>query len=179
MKKITLSPGQKEMMAALKPIVQLGTSGVRSCTPFPLRLSTLIAGPTGVGKSRFVRALAAECKVPFWEARAGSWIPVGARNGNSTMDSLISWIYQQKKGLIFIDELDKVSSSESNWQISNRQEIMSICDLRVELTAVKPHEGSLSAEIQGQSGAHPAPPFPRALSASRWLRFPQPLRPAQ
>ena len=150
MNKITLSPGQREMMAALKPIVQLGTSGVRSCTPFPTRLSTLIAGPTGVGKSRFVRALAAECKVPFWEARAGSWIPVGARHATSTLETLIGWIYQHKKGIIFIDEIDKISSSDSDWQVGNRQEIMSICDLRVELSAIKSDESSWPPEIAQQ-----------------------------
>jgi SpoVK/Ycf46/Vps4 family AAA+-type ATPase len=66
------------------------------------------------------------------------------------LETLIAWIYQHKKGIIFIDEIDKISSSDSEWQVGNRQEIMSICDLRVELTAIKINEGSWPPEMAEQ-----------------------------
>ncbi len=96
-----------------------------------------------------VNVLSKECNVPLWQARAGSWIPLGSKNGNSTLETLIGWISQHDKGLIFIDEIDKISSSESDWQVANRQEIMAITDLQVELTAVKPKEISLPQEMAG------------------------------
>jgi len=125
-----LSPGQARALESLRPILKLATGGTRSSLPLNPRTTSLIIGPSGSGKSHLVRTLAHEAGLPFWETNMANWIVMGARNGNSTLASLIRWIQEIKSGVIFLDELDKLSGS-GEWTNSIRLEVHDLIDARV------------------------------------------------
>ncbi|MBC7980363.1 MAG: ATP-binding protein [Armatimonadetes bacterium] len=117
-------------MDKLRPIIALATSGLTSKLPLKPRTSSLIVGPSGMGKSHLARELAKEAGVPFWEANVASWIVLGAKGGNQTLPSLVTWIANRKSGLIFLDELDKLTS-QGEWTNAIRLEIHDLIDGRL------------------------------------------------
>lgn len=125
-----LSPGQQRVLQALRPILKLATCGIRSSLPLKMQTSSLIVGKSGTGKSYLVRELAREVGVPFWEANVANWIVMGARNENSTLSTLVKWIVNTKNGVIFLDELDKLTGM-NEWTNAIRLEIHDLADGRV------------------------------------------------
>lgn len=125
-----LSPGQERVMTKLRPIVTLATSGMISKLPMKPRTSSLIVGPSGMGKSHLARELARDAGLPFWEADVASWIVLGAKSGNQTLQSLVKWIVNRKSGLIFLDELDKLNA-QGEWTNAIRLEIHDLIDGRL------------------------------------------------
>lgn len=139
-----LSPGQRKAAEILRGIIRLATGNLRRSLPLSTRTNTLIAGRSGSGKSHLVRALAIEAGIPLWEMNVSNWIVLGARNGGPTLDSLISWIDDNDAGIIFLDELEKISDSNP-WYNSIRLEIHSICDGNI------PESALSSADIYDMS----------------------------
>ncbi len=125
-----LSPGQQKVLEALRPILKLATCGIRSALPLKMQTASLIVGKSGTGKSHSVRELAMEAGVSFWEANVASWIVLGARNGNATLTSLVKWIVNNKNGVIFLDELDKLTGM-NEWTNAIRLEIHDLIDGRI------------------------------------------------
>jgi len=88
--------------------------------------------------------------MPFWEANMGSWIVLGARSETHTFESLANWIFRHESGVIFLDELDKLSgSSGSDWLNFVRLEAHDLLDSRVPDGAVVPAGVSKLEELAG------------------------------
>lgn len=124
---LILSPGQRKTAEKLRGTIQLATGNFRQFLPLVARTNTLVAGQSGCGKSHLVRALALEAKLPLWETNVSNWIVLGARTGEPTLESLTAWIAVNRAGIIFLDELEKISDPNP-WHNSIRLELHSICD---------------------------------------------------
>jgi len=122
-----LSPGQRQTAESLRRIIHLATGNTRQFLPLATRTNTLIAGQSGTGKSHLVRTLAAEARLPLWETNVANWIVLGARYGEPTLQSLSAWIAEHHAGIIFLDEIEKISDANP-WYNSIGLEIHSICD---------------------------------------------------
>ena len=118
------------MAESLQPILQLATCGIRSSLPLRPRTNSLIVSQSGSGKSFLVTTLAANAGIPIWHENISNWIVLGSRNTNSTFTSLVRWIYENKRGVIFLDELDKITSPHE-YSNAVRNEAMSLLDYRV------------------------------------------------
>ncbi|MBC7980859.1 MAG: ATP-binding protein [Armatimonadetes bacterium] len=147
--KIVLSPGQEQALEKLRPLVDLATSGICKRLPFRPRTSVLLIGPSGTGKSHIAKELARQCNLPFWEANMANWIVLGARSETHTFKLLADWIHQHDSGVIFTDELDKLSGSGSDWLNSVRLETHDLLDGRVPNAAVVPSGISKLEELAG------------------------------
>ena len=123
------SPGQKQVLESLRPVLKLATGAFKSSLPLRARTSTLIVGQSGTGKTHVVRELAKEAGVAFWEANVACWLVLGAHGGNPTLVSLARWIVKNKRGVIFLDELDKLTSM-NEYTSAVRLEIHDLADSR-------------------------------------------------
>ncbi len=124
----------------------------------PTRVHTLLTGPSGTGKSFLARALAKEAGLPIWEGNVSTWIVLGARNGNSTLVSLVEWIHKTPKGVIFLDELEKpfpASSGGSSgaigeWFNSVKMELHDLLDGRVPEAAIQVDDSTINHTYGGE-----------------------------
>lgn len=80
--------------------------------------SILLVGPTGTGKTETVRAACEYLQIPFVETNASNIVPQGIK-GMSIEDVIISLyekagcdIQKAQRGLIFLDEFDKLNDSD-------------------------------------------------------------------
>jgi SpoVK/Ycf46/Vps4 family AAA+-type ATPase len=102
------------------------------------RFSRLIVGPSGVGKTHIVRALAEHLSVPLFSIDVSNWILLGAsaaeRNGQ-TWQHISEFIAKNERGIIFLDELDKLgrtgSVNDSAWAQHLRVEVYGLLDGRI------------------------------------------------
>lgn len=80
--------------------------------------SILLVGPTGTGKTETVRTACEYLGIPYFEANAANLVPQGIK-GTSLEDVLISLyelsgrdLSRAQKGLVFLDEFDKLNDSD-------------------------------------------------------------------
>ncbi|MFT4144022.1 MAG: AAA family ATPase, partial [Mobilitalea sp.] len=128
--KTILSRGQEDILKTLIPYAALATNGLVDRFPIVPRTATLIAGPSGVGKSRIVEELAKRLKLPLWNANVSGWQVQGARGDAPTLHNLFEWVQSQKRGIIFLDEVEKTSGT-SDWFSSVRLELHDVLDARL------------------------------------------------
>lgn len=96
------------------------------------RFATLIAAPSGVGKSFIAGTAARLLGAKLVRISAGSWMPMGARATAvpETIPMLAEAIDKNERTLLAIDEICKISSTESHWLEHIRTEIFEILDFR-------------------------------------------------
>lgn len=101
------------------------------------RFSRLIVGPSGVGKTYTVRALANALGVALYSIDASNWVTIGApatRVDGGTWQHICEFIVNNDRGIIFIDELDKVGPShgaDSERLQCLRVELFGLLDRRI------------------------------------------------
>jgi hypothetical protein len=125
-----LSPAQDRLVESLESVLHLATCGLRSSLAIRPRTHTMIVGPSGSGKSFIVNELASRMKIPIWHENISNWSPIGARGNNPTLSSLIRWLESIEKGIIFLDEADKINFP-SEFSNCSRTEIFSLLDHRI------------------------------------------------
>jgi adenylate kinase family enzyme len=104
--------------------------------PIKPRFSRFIVGPSGSGKTHIVRAVAEKLDLPFYATEASNWMPLGAseRSARTSWADLVEFILNNDKGMIFVDELDKLGDAETGantWKQFLRVEIFALLDRRL------------------------------------------------
>ena len=101
-----------------------------------LRLHTMIAGPTGCGKSSLVERLAHDTSAAFMRLSIGSWIVQGAdvSHGTPAVTQIVQLMLRSPRVIVFIDEFDKLSFDTKNaqdWTRSIANDIFDLLDGRL------------------------------------------------
>lgn len=100
--------------------------------PVTPRMNVLICSGTGTGKTFLSEQLARELGIPRLLLTFGNWIVSGARarGGLQTLPLIYSFIDKHERGIIALDEIDKVYSQEASgeWTRAVQLEIFSVLD---------------------------------------------------
>jgi len=125
-----LSRGQDQILKTLIPYAALATNGLVDKFPIIPRTATLIAGPSGTGKTRVVTELAERLKLPLWTVNMSGWLVQGARGDTPTIHNLFEWVESNPRGIIFLDEIEKIDGA-SDWFSTVRLEVHDVVDARL------------------------------------------------
>jgi SpoVK/Ycf46/Vps4 family AAA+-type ATPase len=97
------------------------------------RLDPLIVGPTGMGKSHLVRAVAQKLNLPVLRLTFNEWVVSGARSIPHTLRRLHAFIEDSARGIVHVDELDKFKSIHvSDWSTSVLGELLLLLDRSIQ-----------------------------------------------
>lgn len=103
--------------------------------PVTPRMNVLICGATGCGKTYLCHHLAEQLALPIIDLEYSNWVVTGAsvRGALQTLRLLYRHIEQHERGIIALDELDKIGASDatSDWTRSVHLELFSILDRRI------------------------------------------------
>ncbi len=129
---ITLFPYQRSAFSELTTSARVFFDGRWRGLPVAPRFNTLISGETGLGKTAIVRALARALRVPLYEISVASWILIGTsgRGGLPTWPSIFQFLTQESRGVIFVDEVDKLYGA-SEWTNYLRTELYNLLDRKL------------------------------------------------
>lgn len=96
---------------------------IRDCGLSP-RWATIIAAPTGLGKSTTAYMVASAVGASLCRVSAPSYMPSGAHNRSTkeTIGVIAQHVAQHDRTILFLDELDKISD-ETPWQGYCRNEL--------------------------------------------------------
>jgi hypothetical protein len=128
--RIILTGSQQALLAPLQAhwcVKQRGMS-VAGYDPRPI---PLIVGPSGSGKSALVRHFAKIENLPIKDFNVGTWIITGAKTEPITLDEIGNFIRGNERGVLFIDEVDKLSAT-TDWTRNIQQEIYALLDGRTD-----------------------------------------------
>jgi len=93
------------------------------------RFDSLVAGPSGSGKSELVRIVSRVIGVPVLRLSYAEWIVAGAKETPHTMERVHSFLTANERGIIQVDELDKFrSASTSDWSLAVLLELFHLLD---------------------------------------------------
>ena len=125
-----LSTGQKAVLTELIPIAKLALKAEKQTFPISYRTHSLVCGPSGSGKSFLMHKLADILQVPILFLNVANWTPVGGK-GEPTWIVIKEFIDENPKGIIVLDEIDKIGSENSEWIGHVRLEIFDLLDARI------------------------------------------------
>lgn len=155
-----LSPQQQSVINELLPIGTIATNGVRVGMPFPLRTHTLIAGPSGGGKSFLASLLGTRLGgLPTMTINVPSWVVLSARNEPWTFSLIAEKLSTTPHGMVIVlDETDKGNNNlTSDWSSTIFCELLSLLD------GVIPLATKLPMDIDDMSSWEFPPPNPPVL----------------
>lgn len=105
--------------------------------PVKPRFSRLITGPSGSGKTYIARCVAERLKIPFFSIDSTNWMPLGVNEkaAKPTWVDIASFLRRTERGLIIVDEVEKVGRSDSltnsTWVQFIRVEMFTLFDRRL------------------------------------------------
>lgn len=139
----SLTPSQLIVYDHLRAVADTFFHYRGSPSPVKLRLNSLIVGCSGVGKSFLAQLLAQELNLRYLELTVGSWIPVGARQSPTTIETITEALGTDAPLLIFLDELDKHRAQDNAWSLGHPLMMLvapfAICIYRIALTKFVEH----------------------------------------
>lgn len=131
-----LAPSQQAAFERLRDLAKTYFSTFWHDLPIKPRLTPLIVGPSGVGKTFLVRHLSKACSAGFLRMSYGEWQPIAARSSPSThaFDRIHNLLTQHGRVVIFIDELEKMRS-DHEWSNCVMQELFLLLDRNPSITS--------------------------------------------
>jgi len=128
-----LGAPQKKAMHALQSAYQVSIRAREmddvSISP---RTSCLMVAPSGAGKTFLAKSFAAQQKLPYMSINVSTWLLLGMKNEpeNYTLVQLAAFVAQNDKGVIYLDEMDKLNGT-SDWLTHLRMEIHNLLDAQL------------------------------------------------
>lgn len=105
--------------------------------PVKPRFSRLITGPSGSGKTYIARCVAERLQIPYYSIDSTNWMPLGVNEkaAKPTWVDIASFLRRTERGLIIVDEVEKVGRSDSltnsTWVQFIRVEMFTLFDRRL------------------------------------------------
>ncbi len=143
-----LSPQQEEALRQILPIAKIATSGTVANLPVRPRTHTLIAGPSGSGKSHIAREIGRMLGIPTMVINVSSWVVLSARNEPWTYSEICSWLDNNGSagGILVLDEVDKLNADgDTSWLNHIILEIHDLLDGVIPLAARLPNQPETDA----------------------------------
>lgn len=133
---VLLTPSQKGAFERLQALARLYFGNSWHDLPIKPRLTPLIIGPSGTGKTFLVRHLARACSAGFIRISFGEWQPIAARSSPSThtFDRIHNLLTQHGRVVIFVDELEKMRM-DHEWSNCVMQELFLLLDRNPSITS--------------------------------------------
>jgi len=127
---IRLSDSQSELLKPLRALWRMKQDG-RRVAGYDPRPIPLIVGPSGSGKTALVRYFAETEQLPMKDFNVGTWLVSGAKAEPPTLSEVADFLHEQKCGILFIDEVDKLYGN-TDWTRHVQQEIYAVLDARTD-----------------------------------------------
>ena len=147
---LPLTLSQERALSVLTGLASIQFKGTRIAGLRP-RTNALLVGPSGAGKTHVVTVFADRLGLPVLKLTVGDWIVNGARASEPcTMERVQSFVGTGRRGVIFIDELDKMRAHDNQWSLSLVTEVYGLLDRRVGLagSARSPWTAEHSANLR-------------------------------
>ena len=125
-----LSKQQESAIEELVPIGRLAISGKTKFLQLKPRTHTLICAPSGSGKSFLMEQLGQLIGVKILHLNISTWQPYSAKSGNYTWDVVVKFLQENEKGIILLDELDKLDG-DNEWSQFIQLEVHELLDGRI------------------------------------------------
>lgn len=138
-----LSPQQENVLRQILPIAKIATSGTVADLPVRPRTHTLVAGPSGSGKSHIAREIGRMLGIPTLVINVSSWVVLSARNEPWTFSEICTWLDAScsSGGILVLDECDKLTTGgDSSWLGHIILEIHDLLDGIIPLAARLPSQ---------------------------------------
>jgi len=134
-----LSPQQQVVLNQLLPVAKVATNGCRDDLPIQPRTASLLAGPSGNGKSFIALELGRRLSLPVLRINVSSWVVLSARNEPWTFSSIVQWVnsLQGGSGILVLDEADKLQGT-GEWVSCIRHEAHDLLDGVIPLATKMP-----------------------------------------
>lgn len=135
---VLLAPSQENAFAQLRALANVFFSTCWHDLPFRPRLTPLVVGPSGTGKSFLAQFLASTFSAGFLRISYGEWIPLGARSSPYThaFDRVHRLLCECRRAVIFIDELEKMRVDRmQEWSNCIMQELFLLLDRAPSITS--------------------------------------------
>jgi len=126
-----LTQSQRTAVKNLERMIKytlLSSRELEAQLPVKLRANTLIAGSSGVGKSHLVTSITKQLGVPILRLNTSNWMPIGTKEHLMTWKNIRRFLANEDRGVIFLDEVDKINHPESDWFSGIRLEIHELLD---------------------------------------------------
>lgn len=135
---VLLAPSQEKAFAQLRALGSVFFSTSWHGLPIQPRLTPLVVGPSGTGKSFLAQFLAKIFSAAFLRVSYGEWIPLGARSSPYThaFDRIHRLLSENHRAVIFIDELEKMRVDRAQeWSNCIMQELFLLLDRSPSITS--------------------------------------------
>jgi hypothetical protein len=124
-----LTPSQQKAWAVLEQMSDLYFSKIMDHQTVRIRTSVLIAGPSGIGKTRVIQDFAAANGLGYLALTFGNWIVRGGRGEATTFDQLGEYLNNHDRCILHLDELDKLyTSHRGEWSTALYNELYALLD---------------------------------------------------
>lgn len=128
-------PYQEEAFSGIRKAMAIHHYSQKLVLPIKPRTSTLLIGPTGTGKTHIVRAAITGSNWGFYHINCSAWMVNGSRGDNHTLQDLVSWVAKEPKDrplAVFMDEIDKVGQTTTDWYRNVVSEMLSLLDHHIQ-----------------------------------------------